>query len=209
MWLFILRDRNHKQKVFFEKYTSHLFVLTPGVGTLVFVYWCVVAQVNQPIAYLHTSKLYQQALVNRYQKTEFDRADTHHCFFFFSLKVTQCTKSKSGNSKILGSIKNFLSLLQVWIRKQCTYLYWASALLLVGQPRGKLMQISNEKKPAADPCPATTAAFKGCWHSEEQQSSQGAWKFLDNAGKHVVKTKTHHPYKVRTLSQNAMEFKNL
>lgn len=96
---------------------------------------------------------------------------THTTVFFFSLKVTQCTKSKSGNSKILGSIKNFLSLLQVWIRKQCTYLYWASALLLVGQPRGKLMQISNEKKPAADPCPATTAAFKGCWHWRTAEQS--------------------------------------
>lgn len=73
-----------------------------------------------------------------------------------------------------------LLLLNVWIRKQCTYLYGASAALLVRQPRGKLMQISSEKKQAADLRNAAAAAFQevtqSLWESKKA-AAEAAWKW--------------------------------
>lgn len=98
------KGRNYKQQQQFKKYTSRLFVLIPRVHTEFSLSIDVFGHNLFPTSIHPTvNKLYHQSITTT-KNREFDIADTHHCVLV--LKVTQCTKIKSWNSKILGSIKN-------------------------------------------------------------------------------------------------------
>lgn len=107
--LLFIAVRNYKQQAF-KKYTSHLFVLIPRVLTELSLssVWALQVRTCFLLPYIQQStNCITKRCFTTTKNREFDIADTQQCVFFFSKGNTMYKKASLGNSKILGSIKNF------------------------------------------------------------------------------------------------------